>query len=208
MALSIIGSGFGRTGTMSLKLALQQLGLGPCHHMEEVMVNPEQIPHWCAAAGGEAMDWEKVYQGYRSTVDWPGAHYWRELVECFPDAKVIHTVRPAEEWWKSFSDTIGTILAEAGSEDGEASSLPEMAHAVVTQTFGSGVDDKDAAIRAFEKRTADVKAAVAPDRLLVFEVRSGWGPLCDFLGVSAPAEPFPRSNDTAAFWETFRNAVE
>ncbi len=106
MPLSIIGSGFGRTGTMSLKLALEQLGFGPCHHMEEVMDHPGQFGHWQAAARGEAMDWESVYQGYRSTVDWPGAHSWQELAETYPEAKVIHTLRPAEEWWGSYSTTI------------------------------------------------------------------------------------------------------
>lgn len=206
MPLSIIGSGFGRTGTMSLKLALERLGFGPCHHMEEVMGHPEQVPRWCAAVLGEAIDWDEAYGGYRSTVDWPGAHYWRELIDRYPDAKVIHTVRPAEEWWDSFSETIGTILSDVGRGDGEVHSLTEMAHAVVTATFGSSLDDKGAALRAFEQRTADVKAAVAPDRLLVFEVRDGWGPLCEFLGVPAPIEPFPRTNDTAAFWETFGGA--
>lgn len=206
MSLSVISSGFGRTGTMSLKLALEQLGFGPCHHMEEVMGHPEQVPHWCAAALGETMDWDDVYRGYRSTVDWPGAHYWRELVERYPDAKVIHTVRPAEEWWDSFSKTIGTILADVGGENGEVRSLTEMAHAVVATTFGSGLDDKDAALQAFEQRTADVKAAVPADRLLVFEARQGWAPLCEFLGVPTPTGPFPRTNDTAAFWKTFGDA--
>jgi hypothetical protein len=206
MPLSIIGSGFGRTGTMSLKLALEQLGFGPCHHMEEVMGHPETVPQWCAAARGEPLDWEEVYRGYGSTVDWPGAHYWLELLERYPDARVIHTVRPAEAWWTSFSETIGTILADAAGQDDGPQSLTEMAHAIVAATFGSTLDDKAAALRAFEQRTADVRAAVAPDRLLVFEVRDGWGPLCEFLGVPAPDSPFPRTNDTAAFWETFGDA--
>lgn len=204
MPLSIIGSGFGRTGTMSLKLALEQLGLGPCHHMEEVMDHPEQFRHWRAAARGETVDWETVYEGYRSTVDWPGAHYWQELAETYPEAKVIHTLRPAEEWWVSYSTTIAMLLTEAGSGDleHEMRTIPEMAHAIIAdQTFGSSCDDKSAALRAFEKRTEAVKSTVAPERLLVFEVKDGWGPLCDFLGVPAPREPFPRSNDHAAFWE-------
>jgi len=117
---------------------------------------------------------------------------------------VIHTLRPAEEWWVSYSTTIAMLLTEAGSGDleHEMRTIPEMAHAIIAdQTFGSSCNDKSAALRAFEKRTEAVKSTVAPERLLVFEVKDGWGPLCDFLGVPAPREPFPRSNDHAAFWE-------
>ncbi len=204
MSLSVIGSGFGRTGTMSLKIALEQLGLGPCHHMEEVIDHPEQLDHWRAAAKGETVDWHEVYNGYRSTVDWPGAHYWRELAEVFPNAKVIHTTRSAESWWTSYSKTIAMVLSEAGSGDvnHEMQTIPEMAHAIIAeQTFAGKCDDKSAALDAFEKRADDVVSSIAVDRLLIFEVSDGWGPLCDFLGVAIPEQPFPRSNDLDEFWE-------
>ena len=103
MSLTVIGSGFGRTGTMSLKRALEKLGLGPCHHMEEVAANPEQLVHWSALVRGEQVDWDQVYAGYRSTVDWPGAQFWRELAAAYPEAKVIHSSRSAESWWASLS---------------------------------------------------------------------------------------------------------
>ena len=106
MPLMVIGSGFGRTGTASLKRALEILGFGPCHHMEEVMAHPEQVPHWEAIVAGEPVEWDEVFSGYRSQVDWPGAHVWRELAAAYPDAKVIHSHRPDEAWWKSFSSTI------------------------------------------------------------------------------------------------------
>ena len=189
---------------MSLKLALEQLRLGPCHHMEEVMDHPEQLRHWRAAAKSEPVEWEEVYAGYRSTVDWPGAHYWRELAEEYPDAKVIHTVRPAEKWWASYSKTIAVVLSEAGSQDAEHKMkiIPDMAHAIIAeQTFGARCDDKIAAIKAFEKRTREVKSAIAADRLLVFDISDGWEPLCGFLGVPVPEQPFPRSNDQEAFWK-------
>lgn len=207
MPLTVIGSGFGRTGTMSLKLALEHLGYGPCHHMEEVMDHPEQFPHWRAAAKGEAVDWDDVFAGYHSTVDWPGAHYWRELAAAYPDARVIHTVRSPEKWWASYSKTIAMVLAQAGSGDPEREirNIPEMAHAIIAdQTFGSACNDEAAALRAFEKRTEDVKSALAPDRLLVFQVSDGWEPLCEFLGVAVPDKPFPRSNDQEGFWELIK----
>ena len=113
MALAIIGSGFGRTGTMSMKMALEQLGFGPCHHMIEVIGNPAQPAHWKAIAAGEKVDWAEVFEGYNSQVDWPGAAVWRETSVAFPDAKVLHTERPEEEWWNSFSVTIGKFFDRA-----------------------------------------------------------------------------------------------
>ena len=110
MALAIIGSGFGRTGTMSTKMALQQLGFGPCHHMIEVIENPAQPAHWKAIAAGEKVVWAEVFDGYNSQVDWPGAAVWRETSVAFPDAKVLHTERPEDEWWNSFSVTIGKFF--------------------------------------------------------------------------------------------------
>ena len=166
MPLSVIGSGFGRTGTMSLKLALEQLGLGPCHHMEEVMNNPEQLKYWRAATKGDAMNWEQVYAGYQSTVDWPGCHYWRELAEKYPDAKIIHTVRPVDNWWTSYSKTIAMVLSKGGSQDAELKmeTIPEMAHAIIAdQTFGARCDDETAARKAFEQRSQDVESTIHPD---------------------------------------------
>jgi Sulfotransferase domain len=93
MALRVIGAGFGRTGTHSLKLALEQLGFAPCHHMYEVRAHPEQLAFWQAAARGELPDWDEVFAGFAAQVDWPGARFWRELAEHFPHAKVILSVR-------------------------------------------------------------------------------------------------------------------
>ena len=140
MALKVIGSGFGRTGTMSTKLALEQLGFSPCHHMVEVMGNPEQPAHWHAIGRGEDVDWEDVFNGYAAQVDWPGAAVWHETSIAFPDAKVIHTERPEEEWWASFSVTIGKFFSVAHSLD-----LPPHIHEIFTtmhnwflkETFGT-----------------------------------------------------------------------
>ena len=106
MALSVIGAGFGRTGTESIKLALEQLGVGPCHHMKEVVVSPEQIEMWTDIAYGADPDWERAFAGFHSAIDWPSAFYWRELSEVYPEARVILTLRDADSWYKSFSNTI------------------------------------------------------------------------------------------------------
>ena len=110
MTLKVVGSGFGRTGTRSLKDALEILGFGPCHHMEEVFANPPQVPLWRRVIGGDHPALPEVYRGYGSQVDWPGAHVWREAASAFPAAKVVHSVRPPEKWWASYSATIGKLI--------------------------------------------------------------------------------------------------
>lgn len=206
MSITVIGSGFGRTGTASLKRALEILGLGPCHHMEEVMTNPEQVAHWQAYVAGEPVDWDEVFAGYRAQVDWPGAHVWRELAAAYPDAKVIHSVRPEEAWWASFSSTIGRMFGgyrEMPLPDHVKAMMDAMDVAIIKDTLGGDPTDKERALAAYRRRTEDVRAAIAPERLLVFDVAEGWEPLCAFLGVPVPNEPFPRVNSTQEFLDFF-----
>ncbi|MCX7286134.1 MAG: hypothetical protein NTW20_00855 [Rhodobacterales bacterium] len=203
MALEVIGSGFGRTGTRSLKDALETLGYGPCHHMEEVFTNPGQVGHWVAIVSGQTVDLDEVFDGYRAQIDWPGAHVWREAATAYPEARVIHSTRPAERWWASFSRTIGKLLDHYQSIPlpPHIASMMEAAEKFVgQQTFGGNWADRDAAIAAFERREAEVRATIPADRLLVFDVAQGWGPLCAFLGRPVPDQPFPRRNEADDFW--------
>jgi len=206
MALSVVGAGYGRTGTASLKLALEQLGFGPCHHMSEVRGTPGQFEHWEAAAAGEAVDWNAVFAGFRSAVDWPSAAFWRELAAFYPDAKVLLSVRPAARWWKSFSGTIKTLLDDPpANPDPTIRRLRAMSHGIIAGRSLKGVyDDADAAIEAFDRHVAEVQAAIPADRLLVFDVAEGWEPLCRFLDVPVPDTPFPRTNSTDEFWDKIR----
>jgi hypothetical protein len=204
VALEIIGSGFGRTGTTSLKRAVERLGFGPCHHMEEVLGHPEQVPYWQAVVAGNAPPWDVVFDGYRSQVDWPGAHVWRELAGAYPAANVIHTVRPEDAWWTSFSNTIGKMLA--GYKDRPApphipAMMQAMEIAILQQTFHCAADDREGVLAAYRRRAVDVREAIAPERLLLFDVSQGWAPLCTFLDVPVPEEPFPRVNSTEEFWQ-------
>ena len=204
MGLQIIGSGFGRTGTMSTKIALEQLGFGPCHHMTEVMANPDQPPHWDALAEGREVDWAEVFAGYSSQVDFPGAAVWHQLSIAFPDAKVIHTERPEEEWWASYSKTIGKFFALR-----ETMPLPPPIAAIfetmdkllIKDVFG-GLD-RESSIKAYRRNNAKVREVIPADRLLVFTPADGWEPLCRFLGVATPAGDFPRSNARDEFWQHF-----
>jgi hypothetical protein len=208
MSLTVIGAGLGRTGTLSLKRALDELGLGPCHHMEEVMAHPEQIPAWHAAGRGETVDWGELLAGYRSSVDWPSAQFWAELADEFPAAKVVLTVRETQRWYESFSKTILTLLrAVGGAPNPTMGAILAMTQdVIVRRAFDGRLDEPDHIKASFDRHNATVKAALPPDRLLVFEVAQGWAPLCAFLGVPVPAMPFPRVNSTKEFWELIGTA--
>jgi hypothetical protein len=201
MALEIIGPGFGRTGTNSIKLALERLGFGPCHHMFEVRDNPARLADWETAADGRPVDWHEVFRGYRSQVDWPGARYWRELAATFPDAKVILSVRDPDSWFESVQATIHPFIEARGSHSTpHLNAIAEMAYnAIIRPTFDDRLSDRDHAIRVFERHIEEVKSTIPTERLLVFDVSEGWNPLCGFLEVDVPDEPFPRTNSSREF---------
>ena len=190
MTLQVIGVGLGRTGTMSLKLALERLGLGPCYHMAELMMNPERTPLWMAAADGKP-DWEAVFAGYSSTTDYPACIYWRELAAAYPKAKLILTKRDKDKWFES---TQATIFSEAMTARIVGSPVEPFFHKTVWRDFGKRIHDRAFMTAYFEEHNATVEAEVAKKRLLVYDVAQGWEPLCKFLGVPVPDSPFPKVN--------------
>lgn len=205
MTLKAIGAGFGRTGTMSLKMALERLGFGPCYHMEIVFQTPEHLPIWHQAVDGNLPDWNDFLGDFGSAVDWPTAHFWRELYDASPEAKVIMPIRSAESWWDSYSETIMQFLKIVLSDPSHpAFSQSDLCRKMIgVQCFGTHYEDRDAAIAAYNKRLDDVRAHVAPDRLLEYRLGTGWVPICDFLGVAVPDTPFPRSNQRDEFFKNF-----
>jgi hypothetical protein len=202
--MKVIGAGFGRTGTLSLKGVLETLGFGPCYHMTEVFSHPEHAPLWTAAAAGDAVDWTMIFEGYEATVDWPGAAFYARLVEMFPDAPVILSVRDPDKWYDSCMQTIHPASAPDAESEFVTNQDPvaEMIAAVVWRgTFEGAFRDKQYAISVFERHIQDVRDRVPADRLLIYEVRQGWEPLCRFLGVEQPTDqPFPHVN-TALEWQ-------
>lgn len=195
MPLEVIGTGFGRTGTDSMREALNILGFGPCHHMFEVIQNTEQKRRWRAHVAGEAIGWEFLLEGYRSCVDWPSAHYWRELVAAYPTARVLLTWRSAESWWESFEKTIVAGIATP-------TDLQSLGITIIkNQVFGGRPDDRAHAISVYEAHINAVMETVPPGRLLVHRLGDGWEPLCAFLKVSVPNEPYPSANSGEAFKE-------
>lgn len=195
MSLKVVGPGVGRTGTNSLKLALERLLGGRCHHMWEVGADPDrQIPLWTAAIEGRPVDWHDVMDGFVAQVDWPGASFWPELVSAFPEALVIMSVRPADEWYASASRTIFEAISLQGEWRATLRKL-------LTDRFCGRLDDKDAMIEAYERHNDEVRRRIPSDRLLEWSPTDGWEPLCGFLGQPVPSEPFPVTNTTAQFRE-------
>ena len=201
MSLKVIGAGVGRTGTYSLKLALNELGFGPCHHMEEVANNlPVQLPLWQAALQGRA-DWDTIYDGFESAVDWPTARFFRALHTAYPEAKFVLGHRSPRSWAESFGATIYKLISESDQAPDHLQDWLAMAREVIRQTgipAGAGVPELEA---AFSAHLDAVKAAIPADQLLVYQVKDGWEPLCTFLGVGVPDAPFPRTNDRSEFWD-------
>ncbi|NKB28465.1 MAG: sulfotransferase family protein [Rhodobacteraceae bacterium] len=191
MALKVIGTGFGRTGTESMRNALNILGVGPTHHMFELGEDSPLRPLWLDLAKGGKPDWEKLFEGYSACVDWPSAFYWRTLINVYPEAKVILTMRSAESWWKSFEATLLKYLQSGDDPQGLSHLL------VAQQVFDGRYADREHAIEVYNKNVADVIATVSPERLLVHNLGDGWGPLCDWLGLPLPDVDYPSGNTTS-----------
>ena len=201
MGLRVIGAGFGRTGTSSLALALEQIGFGPCHVMDELWKKPGQLADWQSAARGEPPDWNEVFRGYVSQIDWPGARYWRELAEFFPEAKVILSTRDDETWFESMNSTIVPLSRARGLAGSEhIREVAELAHdIIIRQTFGGKASCRAHAIAVFHRHNEEVQRSIGPERLLTYQVSEGWEPLCRFLEVPVPSEPFPHANRRDSF---------
>ncbi|HYD25042.1 MAG TPA: sulfotransferase [Croceibacterium sp.] len=191
MALQVIGAGLGRTATFSLKFALEHLGFGPCYHMSEVLAGARRnVPLWLEAIAGRP-DWEAIFAGFHSTTDYPACTWWRELAAHYPEAKVVLTVRDPDSWFDSVSETIfsdGMQASLAGSPTGE------LMQGAIFDAFGGRTRDRAFMTDWFARRNQAVIDSLPPERLLVFSPKDGWEPLCAFLGVTVPAEPFPRVN--------------
>lgn len=206
MALKVIGSGIGRTGTMSLKTALEQLGFGPCHHMVEVLGNmPAQLPLWQNAVAGHP-DWDAIYNGYQSAVDWPTARFYRELHAAYPDAKFVLGYRSPKSWAESFSETIYLALSDISKAPEEQHDWLRMCVELIEQNGIPLGLDVEGLEKAFSAHVDAVKATIPPEQLLVFQAKEGWEPLCNFLDISVPDGPFPRTNDRDEFWEIMKGS--
>ncbi|KHK91675.1 sulfotransferase family protein [Novosphingobium malaysiense] len=191
MALKIIGAGLGRTGTMSLKLALEHLGFGPCYHMSELLASARRnLPLWLDVVAGKP-DWDTIFDGYCSTTDYPACNYWRELADHFPEAKIILTTRDPDSWFNSVSET---IFSPDHLASFQAEPVGTFIRGTVTRDFADRIHDRTFMTDFFARRNEEIIATIPAERLLVLPVGAGWEPLCNFLGVEVPKGPYPRVN--------------
>lgn len=199
MSLRVIGAGVGRTGTTSLQAALERLLGGRCYHMVEVLRHPRRhTPIWREAVNGGTPDWNLIYEDYVATVDWPGAAFWRPLSEAYPDALVILSVRSsAAEWYESASQTVEKLMLRRPPP--KLKDWHAMVHEMLRRTFTPMPFERGTAEAAYERHNAEVRAGIPPQRLLEWNVKDGWGPICERLGVPVPDEPFPRLNTEEEF---------
>lgn len=193
MALEVIGAGLGRTGTLSLKLALEHIGLGGCYHMSEAIAHMDtHADLWIRSASGDPQ-WDAIFAGYKSTTDYPACLFWRELAEHYPQAKIILTTRDPDKWFESVSATVMSPGHRARFEGDPK--MAEFFHATVFQDdLEPCLGNRDEMVAYFNRWNQSVIDAVPADRLLVYAPGDGWEPLCAFLGVPIPPEAYPRVN--------------
>lgn len=197
MTLEVIGTGLGRTGTESMRFALEELGFDPCHHMRQVYTDDGQMRLWAeVAVAGRSPRWEALFEGFRAAVDWPSVLYWRELVQVYPQAKVVLTYRSPESWWRSYEKTLLNVVKDLPSHD--------LTRRLLEQSFEGRPLDREHCIRTYEAHVREVIDTVPAERLLVHNLGDGWGPLCDHLGVPVPKKPYPRTNAGAVFRSAYR----
>jgi hypothetical protein len=200
MTVRVVGAGLGRTGTLSLKVALEQLLGGRCYHMIETFEHPEQGEVWAGAAAGRLPDWNEFLADYVATVDWPACTFWREISDVNPDALVLLSVREsADAWWKSANATIFGAMRR-GIEKGDPE---DWRSEFIRDTFTPQYLDEAAAKAAYDRHNEYVRAHAPAGRLLEYRAGSGWAPICDALGLPVPAEPFPHVNTTEDFQRMF-----
>lgn len=194
MSVRVIGAGLGRTGTTSLRLALEHLLGGPCYQMPDVYRNPVHVALWHDAVRGKMPDWDDLFAGYAAVVDWPAASFWRELSQAYPEALIVLSVRDPEAWWRSANDTIFSVVQNSTNEPWR-----DMVTDLFASRFTRSLDDRSVCIEAFERHNAEVREGISDGRLLEWQPSDGWGPLCRALDLPIPDMPFPHANTTKEF---------
>ncbi len=200
MPLRVVGAGLGRTGTNSLKVALERLLGGPCYHMLELIERPGDTVYWERAAADEFVSWDWLRRDYVATVDFPAAMFWRELLADSPEAVVLLSTREsAQVWWDSFQRTILQAMSgEVPADRPDWARRRAMTMSVLARLTPAW-RNKAGATDAYERHSEEVRRAVPPDRLIDWRPGDGWPPICAPLGIAVPEDPFPHENTTSDF---------
>ena len=202
--IKVIGAGFGRTGTLSIRYALEELGYKPCYHMKAALTRPWHIPFWLRAIKGKKVNWRLFFRKYRATIDWPACEFYKQLMEEYPDAKVILNVRDPQEWYDSSYKTIYRIQNYFPWWFPKI--FVKMQQKLIWEgRFEGRFEDRDFAIGNFIRHIEEVKEHVPEDKLLIYDVKDGWGPLCRFMQAEEPQKPFPHHHEQKEYLRYIRN---
>ena len=213
MSLKIIGAGLPRTGTTTLKRSLEILGYDKVYHMKVLLTNPDQYHLWDTLDKTNTTDWDTLYDGYQATVDFPCYPWYKEHMKRYPDAKVILTVRSFDGWYKSIYNTVWQAGPQTVPQklvmlfkllrSPRLRKVVKCIKLVKKKTYAQLLEgkflDKANTERLFNEYIESVKAHVPAEKLLVYDVRDGWEPLCEFLGKPVPAEELPHLNKKENF---------
>ena len=202
--MRVIGAGLGRTGTNSLKIALEMLLDGPCYHMFELFQRPQDVATWQAAVQDEPVDWTAFMQGWSACVDWPAAPFFDQLAQAFPDALVLLSVRDPTDWFQSASQTIFALMQKAPREN--QNPIQRLVESQLEKWMTSDIENEAEMIASFERHSARVRALIPKDRLIEWIPGDGWEPLCEALKMPTPSQPFPHANAGTDFRETVAKA--
>ena len=206
MGLKVIGANFGRTATMSLKQGLEILGFKKCYHMSEVVVHPEHVELWLDAWRGKNI-WKTLFADYQATVDWPAATFWPQLMHVYPEAKIVLSIRDADEWFESARNTIFQSMdSNLLTKDQALRTRIEMLKEIIVDgTFDGDLTNKDKCIKTYKENIERCRSEVPSDRLIEFNISLGWEPLCRGLDLKIPQQPYPHVNQAAEFAHRWRN---
>jgi len=202
--MQVIGAGLGRTGTSSLKIALEMVLQGPCYHMFELWQRPADVAVWQAAVDGDPVDWQALLNDWVATVDWPGAPLFDKMADAFPDALVLLSIRDGEAWYRSVDSTIFSMMRRAPA--GDPNPMGRMVRAEFARWLTLDLDNKAEVIAAYDRHNQRVRDTIHPDRLLVWQPGDGWEPICRALHVPVPDQPFPHANSGEDFEDTVQAA--
>ncbi len=202
--MRVIGAGLGRTGTNSLKIALEILLQGPCYHMFELWQRPEDVAIWQTAVNDEPVDWHAFLGGWAATVDWPGAPLFDKMATAFPDALVLLSTRDGEAWYQSANNTIFSVMRNA--PPGDESPTGKLVASEFDRWLTLNLENRAEVIAAHDRHNERVRSTIPTHRLLEWRPGDGWEPICDALSLPVPAEPFPHANDSDSFLATVKSA--
>jgi len=206
MALKVIGTGLPRTGTASLKGALQLLGYQQTYHMDNLLNNPSQVHYWVELFDTGSTDYDALFEGFAASTDFPGFFAYKALLKQYPDSKFILTTRDPDIWYESIKNTVYQAVTAFFQKDTPTDSMRRVEGVfqlldryLFGQFFKGTFLDKEKTLSLVNAYLDEINAIIPADKMLIYEISEGWQPLCDFLELRVPEIEFPYKNKREDF---------